>query len=149
VVYQLRKLGDGWRVLHSVPVGNGNTDIDHVVIGPPGVFTLNTKNHLGGRVSVNAKTVYVNGTHQPYIAKSRAEGKRATKLLSAACGHSITARPVIIMASDLRIKSSPEDVDVVGRKRISKWLAAQPMRLTRNSVEEIYVTARRQSTWVG
>jgi hypothetical protein len=118
--FQLRKLGDGWRVIQSVPVGTGDTDIDHVVIGPPGVFTLNTKNHPGGRVTVNAKAVYVNGTYQPYIAKSRAEGKRATKLLTAAYGYDVAVRPVIvIMASDLRIKSSPDGVTVVARKRIA------------------------------
>ncbi len=150
VAYQLRKLGEGWHVLHSVPVGKGDTDIDHVVIGPPGVFTLNTKNHLGGRVSVNAKAVYVNGQYQPYIAKSRAEGKRATKLLSTACGHVVAARPlIVIMANDLRIKASPEDVGVVGRKRISKWLASQRPILTNDSVEAIYAIARRRSTWVG
>jgi hypothetical protein len=32
-----------WTVLHSVPVGTGSTDIDHIAIGPAGVFTLNTK----------------------------------------------------------------------------------------------------------
>ena len=75
VAYQLRKLGDAWRVIHSVPVGTGDTDIDHVVIGPSGVFTLNTKNHLGMRATVNAKAVYVNGTFQPYIAKVAGGGK--------------------------------------------------------------------------
>jgi hypothetical protein len=150
VAYQLRKLGDGWRVIHSVPVGTGDTDIDHVVIGPAGVFTLNTKNHLGGRVSVNAKAIDVNGTYQPYIAKSRAEGKRATKLISAACGYYVAVRPlVVIMASDLRIKGTPQDVTVVGRKRISKWLAGQTPTLTKDSVDAIYAVARRRSTWVG
>jgi hypothetical protein len=45
---RLRKLGNAWHVLHvlhAVPVGTNGGDIDHVVIGPPGVFTLNTKNH--------------------------------------------------------------------------------------------------------
>jgi hypothetical protein len=150
VAYQLRKLGEGWRVLHSVPVGTGDTDIDHVVIGPPGVFTLNTKNHLGGRVSVNAKSVYVNGTYQPYVAKSRAEGKRATKLLSAACGYDVVAHPlIVIMASDLRIKSSPAGVNVIGRKQISKWLARQPPILSSGSVDAIYSVARRRPTWIG
>ena len=150
VAFQLRKLGEGWRVLHSVPVGAGDTDIDHVVIGPSGVFTLNTKNHLGGRVSVNAKAVYVNGKYQPYIVKSRVEGKRARKLLSAAFGYDVAVRPVVvIMAKDLRIKSSPEDVNVVGRKRISKWLAGQLPTLTQDSVDAIYAVARRRSTWVG
>ena len=61
VAWRLRKLGKGWHVLHSVPVGDRGSDIDHVVIGPGGVFTLNTKNHTGQRVSVTASTVFVNG----------------------------------------------------------------------------------------
>ncbi|MBG6212216.1 hypothetical protein RCH23_000129 [Cryobacterium sp. CAN_C3] len=43
----LSKLGPEWTVLHAVPVGSGSSDIDHVVIGPAGVFTINTKNHTG------------------------------------------------------------------------------------------------------
>lgn len=133
-----------------MPIGINDTDIDHVVIGPPGVFALNTKNHLGGRVSVNAKAVYVNGTYQPYIAKSRAEGKRATKLLSAAYGGDVTVRPIIvIMASDLKVKGSPDGVGVVGRKRIARWLSALPPTLTRDAVDAIYAVARRRTTWVG
>jgi len=38
-----------WRVLHSVPLrdarGAVRGDIDHVLIGPPGVVTINTKHH--------------------------------------------------------------------------------------------------------
>jgi hypothetical protein len=149
VAFQLRKLGEGWHVIHSVPVGTNETDIDHVVIGSPGVFTLNSKNHLGGRVTVNAKAVYVNGIYQPYIAKSRSEGKRASKLLAAASGHDVVARPVIvIMTSDLRIKESPDGVDVVGRKGIARWLANQPVTLTPDAVESLFTIARRRSTWV-
>ena len=31
-------------------LGEKGSDIDHVIIGPGGVFTLNTKNHTGGNV---------------------------------------------------------------------------------------------------
>ncbi|MEV0493953.1 NERD domain-containing protein [Streptomyces atratus] len=46
---------DGWRVLHSIELPSGS-DIDHVVIGPPGVFTVNAKHHKGGRGSGWATT---------------------------------------------------------------------------------------------
>ena len=46
---ELSKLGPEWMVLHAVPVGSGDSDIDHVLIGPPGVFTINTKHHQRGR----------------------------------------------------------------------------------------------------
>jgi hypothetical protein len=36
---------DGWRVLHDVSLGRGN--VDHICIGPGGVFTIETKSHAG------------------------------------------------------------------------------------------------------
>ena len=41
----LEALGDRWAVLHDVNTGRGN--IDHVVIGPGGLFTVETKSHRG------------------------------------------------------------------------------------------------------
>jgi len=149
VAWRLRKLGDGWRILHSVPIGTGETDIDHVVIGPPGVFALNTKNHLGKRVTVYEKAIYVSGTKQPYLAKSRAEGKRATKILSNACNFPVTVTPMlVIMANELDVKGHPTDVHVVARKRVANWLANQAPRLEPAEIESIYAAARSRSTWV-
>ena len=37
--------GPRWLVLHDASVGRGN--VDHIVIGPPGVFTVETKSHPG------------------------------------------------------------------------------------------------------
>jgi len=150
VARQLRKLSEGWCVLNSVPIGAGDTDIDHVVIGPPGVFTLNAKNHLGKRVTVYEKAIYVSGSKQPYLAKSRAEGKRATKLLSTACDFPVAVMPMlVIMANELNFKGRPTDVHVVARKRVANWLANQPRRLRPAEIEAIYAAARRRSTWVG
>jgi hypothetical protein len=148
VARQLDKLGPSWRVIHSVPVGSNDTDIDHVVIGPPGVFTLNTKNHLGKRVTVYEYAIYVGGAQQPYIAKSRAEGKRGSKLLSCACGFGVVVHPVVvIMADELVVKGSPKQVDVVGRRRIAEWLDRRPSLLSPERIEAIYAVARRRSTW--
>src|SRR5271165_1247995 len=35
----------GWRVIHDATFGHGN--VDHILIGPPGVFTIETKSHPG------------------------------------------------------------------------------------------------------
>jgi hypothetical protein len=42
---RLPRLADQWRVRHAVPIGDKGSDIDHVVIGPGGVFTINAKHH--------------------------------------------------------------------------------------------------------
>ncbi|MCM6764570.1 NERD domain-containing protein, partial [Rathayibacter sp. ZW T2_19] len=53
VADQLRTLPEGWLVLHSVPVGDRGSDIDHVLVSPSGrVLTMNTKHSPGGRVWV-------------------------------------------------------------------------------------------------
>lgn len=36
---------DGWQALHDVSLGRGN--VDHVMIGPGGIFTVETKSHRG------------------------------------------------------------------------------------------------------
>jgi len=41
---------DGWLAIHDVDTGRGN--IDHILIGPAGVLTVETKSH-GGRVRVD------------------------------------------------------------------------------------------------
>ena len=68
----------GWYVLHSIPVGKRGSDIDHVVIGPAGVFTINTKKHPGKKVWVSKNAILVNGHRTDYLRNSRFEGERAT-----------------------------------------------------------------------
>jgi hypothetical protein len=36
---------DGWRALHDISLGRGN--VDHVLVGPGGIFTLETKSNRG------------------------------------------------------------------------------------------------------
>jgi len=36
---------DGWHVLHNISLGRG--DVDHVLIGPGGIYTIETKSHRG------------------------------------------------------------------------------------------------------
>jgi hypothetical protein len=36
---------DGWRIVHDASFGRGN--VDHILIGPGGVFTIETKSHPG------------------------------------------------------------------------------------------------------
>ena len=107
----------GWRALHAVNVGTRGSDIDHVAIGPGGVYTLNTKTHVGHRVTVYERAILVDGHKQPYyLRNSRHEAERATRLLTQACGFPVTATPLIVVLCDaLTVKQQPADVQVVGR----------------------------------
>jgi hypothetical protein len=138
-----------WRYLHSVPVGSRGSDIDHVLIGPAGVFTINTKNHRGSNIWVGGNTFMVNGARQPYIRNSRHEAVRAGRLLSQACGFPVEARGVIAVIDprNFTIKEQPADVAVTTRVQLSRWLARQPQVLDPDQVDAIFGIARRSSTW--
>lgn len=144
----LDRLPDGWRVLNSVPVGDRGSDIDHVVIGPGGVFTLNTKHHPGGRVWVAERALMVNGQKTDYLRNSEFEAERASRLLSAAIGFHVPVEPIIvIVGAEITRKADPAGVHVVHREVLKRWLDKRPERLTAESVNRIFESARWNSTW--
>ncbi|MFC6935699.1 nuclease-related domain-containing protein [Actinomadura yumaensis] len=81
----------GWHVLHAVPVGRNGADIDHVLIGPFGVVTVNTK-RTRGKVWAAEQALLVNGVRTDYLRNSRHEVARARKLLDAAYGRHVPVR---------------------------------------------------------
>jgi len=137
-----------WHVLHSVPVGARGADIDHVLVGPGGVLTLNTKHHPRGRVFVAHDAVLVNGTRYAYVRNSRHEAQRAERILSAAVGHRVVVEGVVVVrAQDLTVRAQPADVHVVGSRRLVPWLRRRPDVLTPDEVETVFAAARRATTW--
>jgi Nuclease-related domain len=153
VAAQLEKLlrkDPRWRVLHAVPVGERGSDIDHVVIGPGGVFTINAKHHPGAKIWVGGDTFMVNGQRQPYIRNSRHEAKRAARLLSASCGFPVEVASLVVpvRAADVTVKQAPDDVIVVTRARVARWLRKRPDVLRADAIEAIFASARRSPTWL-
>ncbi len=150
---RLEKLtAHGWHVLHSVPVGSRGADIDHVLIGPGGVYTVNTKNRPGRNVSVSAHAIRVDGCPTDYLPKSRHEAKRAEKLLFDATGLSVPVRPVLVLLTGsliptITIKQQPSDVSVLDRMDIPGAFRRAPRRMAPAEVAALFDTARRCTTW--
>ena len=149
VAVELEKLGPGWRVLHAVEVGENGSDIDHIVIGPAGVFTLNAKRHPRGKAWVGEHMVMVNGQRTEYLRNSRFESKRACRLLSEACGRSVDVTPALVFVDldDFTMKQMPADVHVTTRRRLLGWLQSLPPAIDNDTVDEIFDKARLSSTW--
>jgi hypothetical protein len=152
VAEQLAKVSkkDGrWRFLHAIPIGKRGSDIDHVAIGPGGVFTINAKTHPGKDIWVGGDTFLVNGHRQPYIRNSRHEAARAARLLSAVVGLGVDVTGVVVPvnASDVTIKKAPDDVQVVPRRQVAKWLLGLPDQLSQDVIGQIFEVARRSTTW--
>jgi len=150
VAKRLARLDDAWRVLHAVPVGSRGADIDHVVIGPGGVFTVNTKHHPGGDVWVGGDTVMINNAKVPYVRNARFEASRARDLLAAAVG---TAVPVVgivaVLCQKLTVKRAPASgVVVLAAEELTGWLGRLGPALDSAAAEAVYQRARRSTTWI-
>ncbi|MEU3364510.1 nuclease-related domain-containing protein [Streptomyces pseudogriseolus] len=138
----------GWRVLHSVPLPR-HVDLDHLLMGPGGVFTVNTKNHPRKAVWVGDDAVRVDrGRPEPYLRKSRAEAKRVQRVLEHHCGFAVPVEPVLVFVgvTDLKVIATQLTVRVYRAREVS---ALAPLRgvLTKDEVERIYAIARHRRAW--
>jgi Nuclease-related domain len=143
---------NGWHVLHAVPVGQAGADIDHVVIAPFGVVTVNTKTTKTS-VWVGEQGMTVGGKSVDYLRKSRAEARRAGRLLGQATGATVPVQAVIVFTGAHRFsvrRGGPPDIAVLPSPRaLHGWLRKQPAELGDEQVELIYQAARNPATWQG
>ncbi|WP_209561050.1 nuclease-related domain-containing protein [Frigoribacterium sp. PvP032] len=145
----LDELGPDWTVLHSVPVGSGESDIDHVVLGPPGVFTLNTKHHDDKKVWVGGNVFMVNGSRTWHIRNSLSEAARASRLLSARAGGPVDVTPVLVVvgARSIRFGEKQPPVVVLPEAHVGRWLRSLPAVHSDEAVTYLAMLAEERATW--
>jgi len=149
IARRLAALGPGWYVLHSVPVGSGSSDLDHVVIGPAGVFTINTKHHRGQNVWVGGRRILVNGQRTDHLRNAAYEAKRASKLLSVAARMLVDVTPIIAIvgARRMTVRERPYDVAVLHDHELVRWLQRHLVTLTPQQVEHLAAVAVQPAAW--
>lgn len=148
------ELGSNWKVLHSVPVGDEGADIDHLVIGPSGVYSVNTKNHPGSSITCAENKVRVEGQsmskNHPYARNSRFEARRASKILSIAMGTEVPVHGLVVfICESLDVMNNPKDgkVAYLCADDVTGWLKTRNQVYPDKSVERIFDKARWSDTW--
>ena len=89
----LASLPPGWVVLHDRRIPGGRANIDHVVVGPQGVFVIETKSWTG-RVSIDGDAIWLNGRRQDVVDQVRREAEAVRQVWNDV-NRPITVRPVI------------------------------------------------------
>lgn len=136
---RLRGRAPRWWVLHSVPLGDGRgrvrDDVDHLLVGPPGVVTINSKHHRDRRLALDGEQLVLNGYPTEYVRKARREAERVREFLRPAlveAGSSelagrVTVRPVIaIVGGRLLIDRCAPGVTVVTTRQLVHVLRSIP-----------------------
>jgi len=141
----------GYRAMHIVPIPDSEEQIDHLVIGPAGVFAIDSED-WDKRMPVRTSS-HKNLWHGPRNMKDRLEhahweADRAAELLSAAAGSPVSVRAVLAVYGPKIMWDVAEirDVDTFSGPRLRKYLRrrakrrdAQPLRAS--DIERIYKAA--------
>ena len=146
---QLAGLGAEWTVLHAVPVGATDTDIDHILIGPAGVFTVSSRNHRDEAVWVGGSTFLINGHRTAQIERSRAEARDAATRLSRHLGKLVDVTPLLVLVdpASLTRGKKPTDVTVLTSGELVPWLQDRPPLLSADERRQVEAIAEKRSTW--
>ena len=140
----------GYVALHRRAIPGSDSVIDHLVIGPGGVFAVDSERwdrRLPVR-SVSTDLLY----HGPFSQRDRLghanwEAAQAADRLSEALGKKVSVRPVMVIygPSIPWIVASLGGVDVFSGKRIRKYFKRQTRtsqaRLDAGQVEDIHIAA--------
>ncbi|MET3374775.1 NERD domain-containing protein [Variovorax sp. KBS0712] len=131
---------DGFQVFHDV-VGDG-FNLDHVLIGPPGIFTVETKTWskpASGKAEVvfDGQTLKI-GSFAPDrdpIVQAKAQASWLKQLLSQSTGRKFETRPVIVFPGWFVANSGGfRDLWVLEPKALPSFLQSEPARLSPEDV---------------
>ncbi len=115
VAEQLEELrAIGFRCYHDIVLDGFN--IDHVVVGPPGVFAIETKFRSGsGLIEFrNGQGIFMAGRPEEGNCLKQARSNAATlnKLVRQDAGIEVFVKPLVVFVGDWKIKNAWRDTDV-------------------------------------
>ena len=113
--------GTGWRVTHDATFGRGN--VDHILIGPAGVLTIETKSHPG--------PIRVGRVHGATLGQARAQAKAIRRVTG------VEVEPLIVYSRAWvdRPLSRRKGVRVLPARMLLGFLAKRPRRLSDEEVD--------------
>ena len=143
----------GYRVFHDVIAKDFN--LDHVIIGSEGIFTIETKTFSKpskGKSSIyfDGTTVSVNGykPERDPITQAIAQASWLSEFIKESTGHTHFVRPVVVFPGWF-VQSGPDvkrsKVWVINPKGLPKFLEDSPPKL---SLEEIKLVAYHLSRYI-
>jgi hypothetical protein len=139
VLEELRSAG--YTPIHDIVAEGFN--IDHVVVGPGGVFAIETKYRSGnGEITFrNGEGLFVAGRaeEKDCLKQARASGKAVSQLIEQSCGRRVWVTPLVVFVGDWRVKDDWHDTGtrVFTPDRLASYICNQQPRLKRSEIELI------------
>ncbi len=145
-----RLAAEGWETVHDVPLGRQGTCVEHLLIGPGGLFTVTERRHPGRSVVGRGRAMTVDGKPVAYLRDARLEaGRTQDRLIASGCTQ-IHVRAVLVLQGelDLDVVVGPNDPLVVARHEVPGLFRRMPTVLEPAAVAALAKVARRLRTWL-
>jgi hypothetical protein len=116
---------DGWQVIHDVSFGRGN--IDHIVVGPGGLFTVETKSRRG--------RILLDNLEPKMFAQSYAEKKTLERIT----GMEVEALLVFSQAYVIdKVPAKRSGVTIVPARMLTWFFSRRRPTMSVEQADEIY-----------
>jgi len=138
VLEELRS--NGYRPIHDI-VGDG-FNVDHVLVGPGGIFAIETKYRSGkGEITVQNQGVFVGDRleEKDCLKQARGSAKAVSQLIAENCARREWVTPVVVFVGDWKIRNEWRDTDarVFTPNGLLRYIRDQQPQLIRKDIELI------------
>lgn len=136
----LEGLGPSWDLLHDLPLTDGL--LDHLAIGPAGVFAIRTMHADGSEVVVAAEGLAVAGEPSADVALAQAAAAEVSATLGA------PVQPLVVVVGARRLsRRGDAGVLVLASAELWRMLGRAPRALSGDEVARLSDLADLESTW--
>ncbi|MBT0994125.1 NERD domain-containing protein [Cellulomonas sp. DKR-3] len=144
-----RLYAEGWHVIHDLPLGRQGTVVEHLLIGPGGIFTVAERGRATEHVVVEGRRMTVDRVPVGHLHAARMEAARVQGLLLTAGCAAVRVGSVLVVRGTLEARggTEPDGTLVVTRATLPAAVRALPVTLPADRVSAIAHVARQRVTW--
>ena len=132
-------------VLESVSLSHSGCEIEHLVIGPAGIFTVAVHDDRAHEIRVDHYGMTLDGVAVPYLRQAKFEAEQVARVLG---NHLIFDVPVYAClvltgshASQVHYDRRPSGVSVLEKADVPRWFRRQPIALDADHTRAVYEIA--------
>lgn len=134
--------GAGWRVLHDRYKPGSTANLDHVVVGPPGVFVIDAKNWKPAPLRFDERGMSLRGYRKDEELRAAADCAEVVLQRAISAHADLPAVGVLAFVQDMGLRAPVEHhgVWILQSENLLAWLTSQKPALDRATVQRVGAT---------
>lgn len=150
-IVKMQRSDSRWQVVHDIRVGKRGANIDHLLVGPAGVFVIDSKHWRDADVTIHNSGAVKDGYYvKGLLPAIKKQAEMAQDALSSALDYPVAVQPIVavVNARSFTVKVDPVDVLITPRRQLVERLRRYPEMLNEHQIAQIFAAMRRPSTWL-